>query len=116
MMLHFGRFGSGRVLARPTVEAMVTDQLSPGEKAVSGFYPGYFDTRGWGFGLSVTTARDGIASVPGRFGWDGGLGTSWFSDPAEDLVGILLTQKAGFPQFTNLYLDFWTSVYQSIAD
>ncbi|UQS22586.1 MULTISPECIES: serine hydrolase domain-containing protein [Amycolatopsis] len=116
MMLHFGRFGSERVLARPTVEVMVTDQLTPGDKAVSGFYPGYFDTRGWGFGLSMTTARDGIASVPGRFGWDGGLGTSWFSDPAEDLVGILLTQKAGFPQDSNLYLDFWTSVYQSIAD
>ncbi|WP_027932461.1 serine hydrolase domain-containing protein [Amycolatopsis thermoflava] len=116
MMLHFGRCGSGRVLARPTVEAMVTDQLTPGDKAVSGFYPGYFDTRGWGFGLSMTTARDDIASVPGRFGWDGGLGTSWFSDPKEDLVGILLTQKAGFPQYNNLYLDFWTSVYQSIAD
>lgn len=116
MMLHFGRCGSGRVLARPTVEAMVTDQLTPGDKAVSGFYPGYFDTRGWGFGLSMTTARDDIASVPGRFGWDGGLGTSWFSDPKEDLVGILLTQKAGFPRYNNLYLDFWTSVYQSIAD
>ncbi|MDQ0377338.1 serine hydrolase domain-containing protein [Amycolatopsis thermophila] len=116
MMLHFGRFGSERLLARPTVEAMVTDQLTPGEKAVSGFYPGYFDTRGWGFGLSMTTARDGVASVPGRFGWDGGLGTSWFSDPKEDLIGILLTQKAGFPQFSNLYLDYWTSVYQAIAD
>ena len=27
--------------------------------------------------------------MPGRYGWDGGYGTSWASDPKEELVAIL---------------------------
>ena len=34
----------------------------------------------------------GTAANPGRYGWDGGLGTSWSCDPGEDLVGMLMTQ------------------------
>jgi CubicO group peptidase (beta-lactamase class C family) len=61
----------------------------------------------------MITRRDDIASVPGRIGWDGGLGTSWFSDPKEDMVGIILTQRL-FP--LDLYRDFWTLTYQAIDD
>jgi CubicO group peptidase (beta-lactamase class C family) len=116
MLLRKGRYGGGRLLSRPAVEAMTTDQLTPAQKAVSGFLPGYFDSRGWGFGMSVVTRRADLAAVPGQFGWDGGLGTSWFSDPAEDMVAILMTQRSGFPQLSPVYLDFWTSVYQAIDD
>jgi CubicO group peptidase (beta-lactamase class C family) len=116
MMLRKGRHEGERILSRPTVELMTTDQLTPAQKAVSGFFPGYFDHRGWGFGLSVVTGRDDLPNSPGRFGWDGGLGTSWQADPAEDLTAILLTQRAGFPDFSHVHRDFWTSVYQSIDD
>jgi CubicO group peptidase (beta-lactamase class C family) len=30
--------------------------------------------------------------TPGRFGWDGGFGTSAYTDPAEGVLGILFTQ------------------------
>lgn len=115
MMLSGGRHGSERILSRLSVEAMTTDQLTPAQKAVSSLplLPGFFETNGWGFGLSVVTRRDDIASVPGRFGWVGSLGTSWFSDPKEDLIGILLTQRA-IP--LDLYRDFWTLTYQTIDD
>jgi len=116
MMLNKGKYGSERLLSRPSVETMTTDQLTPEQKAVSGFYPGYFDSRGWGFGVSVITRRDDLAAVPGRFGWDGGLGTSWYSDPREDMVAILMTQRSAFPLFSEIYLDFWTSAYQTIDD
>ncbi len=116
MMLDKGRYEGGRLLSRPTIEAMTTDQLTAGQKAVSGFLPGYFDTRGWGFGMSVVTRRADLAAVPGQFGWDGGLGTSWFSDPTEDMVAILMTQRSSFPLLSPVYLDFWTSVYQAIDD
>src|SRR6266511_2929661 len=116
MMLNKGNYGSERLLSRPSVETMTTDQLTPEQKAVSGFYPGYFDSRGWGFGVSVITRRDDLAAVPGRFGWDGGLGTSWYSDPREDMVAILMTQRSAFPLFSGVYLDFWTSAYQTIDD
>ena len=116
MMLDMGKHGATRILSRLSVEAMTTDQLTREQKARSGFFPGYWDTRGWGFGVSIVTARDGVAAVPGRYGWDGGYGTSWSSDPAEGLVGVLMTQRMGFPLFSNVYLDFWTSAYQSIDD
>jgi CubicO group peptidase (beta-lactamase class C family) len=115
MMLSQGRYGSERILSRLSVEVMTTDQLTPKQKAVSSLplLPGFFDIRGWGFGVSMVIRRDDIASVPGRFGWDGGLGTSWFSDPKEDLIGIVLSQRL-FP--LDLYRDFWTLAYQAIDD
>jgi CubicO group peptidase (beta-lactamase class C family) len=96
---------------------MTIDQLTPEQKAVlSGLLPGYWDSRGWGFGVSLVTRRDDVAAVPGRYGWDGGYGTSWSSDPTEDMVAILMTQRAEFPLFSSIYLDFWTSAYQTIDD
>ena len=99
------------------VELMTTDHITPEQKAASPFFPGFWDNRGWGFGLSIITRRDDVAAVPGRFGWDGGYGTSGYSDPKEDMVAILMTQRvwdsAGTP---TLYLDFWTQAYQAIDD
>jgi CubicO group peptidase (beta-lactamase class C family) len=115
MMLSQGRHGSERLLSRLSVEVMITDQLTPQQKAASSLplLLGFFETHGWGFGVSMVTRRDDIASVPGRFGWDGGLGTSWFCDPKEDLIGIVLTQRL-FP--LDLYRDFWALAYQAIDD
>jgi CubicO group peptidase (beta-lactamase class C family) len=110
MMLDKGRVGNERVLSRPSVETMTTDQLTPEQKAVSPLVPGYWDNHGWGFGLSIVTRRDNLAAVPGRFGWDGGFGTSWRSDPSEDLVGILMTQRLGFPLVSAIHQDFWAAL------
>lgn len=117
MMLNHGKHGSERILSRLSVELMTTDQLTPEQKAVSGLVPGYFDSHGWGFGVSVVTRRDDVAAVPGRYGWDGGLGTSWYSDPKEDMVIILMTQRAWTSASPpHVCLDFWTSAYQAIDD
>jgi CubicO group peptidase (beta-lactamase class C family) len=116
MMLNFGRHGAERILARPTVEVMTTDHLTPEQKAASPFVPGFWDNHGWGFGVSMITKRDGIAAVPGRYGWDGGFGTSWCSDPHEDMVAILLIQRLGNPIVAEINTDFWTLAYQAIDD
>jgi len=117
MMLDKGRHGNTRVLSRPAVETMTTDQLTPEQKAVSGILPGYFESHGWGFGLAVVTRREEVAGPVGKFGWDGGLGTSWATDPSEDMVGILMTQRAWTsPRPPNVCRDFWTSAYQAIDD
>jgi CubicO group peptidase (beta-lactamase class C family) len=58
-----------------------------------------------------------MAGSAGRFGWDGGLGTSWYADPKEDLMGILMPQQAWTsPSPPAVCLEFWTSVYQAIED
>ena len=76
----------------------------------------FWDSRGWGFGISIVTRRDNIAANPGRFGWDGGYGTSGYSDPQEDLVGVLMTQRALDPVALDISADFWTSAYRAIDD
>jgi CubicO group peptidase (beta-lactamase class C family) len=117
MMLNKGKHRSTRILSSRSVELMTTDHLTPEQKAVSGLVPDYFAANGWGFGLSVLTKRNGIAGAVGRFGWDGGLGTSWYSDPKEDLTGILMTQSAWTsPSPPNVCLDFWTSAYRAIDE
>src|SRR5438067_39891 len=115
MMLDQGKHGNERILSRLSVELMTTDQLTPEQKAVSGLVPGSFDGLGWGFGVSVVTRRDDVAAVPGRYGWDGGMSTSWYSDPREDMVIILMTQSAwASPSPPNVY--FWTLAYKAIDD
>jgi CubicO group peptidase (beta-lactamase class C family) len=116
MLLNRGRRNNVRILSRPSVALMTTDHLTPSQKAIAGFQPGQWDNLGWGFGVSVVTGRDSVAAVSGRFGWDGGYGTSWSSDPAEQMVAILMTQSAIFPRFSPVYLDFWTAAYQAIDD
>ncbi len=117
MMLNQGKHGNERILSRPSVEAMTTDQLTPEQKALSPrFIPEYWDTRGGGFGVSVVTKHDSLSATPGQFGWDGGFGTSWCSDPAEDMVAVLMSQRLGFPMVWPVNQDFWTSVYQAIDD
>ncbi len=116
MMLNHGQHGHERILSRPSVALMTTDHLTPAQKAASAFLPGMWDNRGWGFGMQVITGRDQVWAVPGRFGWDGGYGTSWATDPAEDMVALLMTQRAEFPLFSRVYLDFWNSTYQAIDD
>ncbi len=96
---------------------MTTDQLRPEQKAAAGLISGYFDSHGCGVGVSVVARRDDVAGTVGRFGWDGGLGTSWYSDPREDMVTILMTQPAWTsPSPPGVCLDFWTSAYQAIDD
>lgn len=117
MMLNKGKLGSVRILSRPSVELMTTDQLTPEQKATSGLTEGFFESRGWGFGVSIVTRRTELAASIGMYGWDGGLGTSWRADPAENLTGILLTQCMWpSPSGPDVFLDFWAALYQSIDD
>ena len=117
MMLNQGRHGTQRILSRPSVETMTTDHLTPAQKAASGLVPGYFDGHGWGFGVAVVTRREDVAAPVGSYGWDGGLGTSWRSDPSEDMVTILLTQASWTsPVPPRVSRDFWTAAYQAIDD
>ena len=115
MMLDRGLHGRDRILSRASVELMTTDQITPEQKAASPFFPGFWESRGWGFGVSVFTKRDALENVPGRFGWDGGYGTSGYSDPQEDMVGIMMTQRVmDSPSAPPTFSDFWTSAYQAI--
>jgi CubicO group peptidase (beta-lactamase class C family) len=115
MLLNKGLHGRERILSRPSVELMTSDQLTTEQKQGAELFFG----RGasWGMGGAVVTRRTDIFTTPGRFGWDGGYGTSAYMDPAEDMVGILMTQRAmDSPQPPKVFRDFWTTAYQAIDD
>jgi CubicO group peptidase (beta-lactamase class C family) len=115
MLLGGGHYSGTRLLSRPTVELMTTDRLTERNKQHGSLTPGMWDAAGWGFGVRVTTARTAQASV-GRYGWNGGLGTLWFNDPREDLIGILLTQRLWeSPKPPEVCADFETSAYAALA-
>jgi CubicO group peptidase (beta-lactamase class C family) len=114
-----------RVLSRPSVTLMTSDHLTPAQKAVSGFRPGYFDDIGWGFGMSVRTRRAHLGPWPvsypplasvASYGWSGIYGTGWCNDPAEDMTTILMIQRAPAPPALPILFDFWTAAYQAIDD
>jgi len=116
MMLNGGLGPSGAWIAsKASVEAMTTDQITREEKAASdgSLAPGFWETRGWGYGVAISTRPSELTGGAGTFGWDGGLGTSWTSDPKTGRVAILLTQVSAYPAMWNVYRDFWRTIYES---
>lgn len=110
MMLNKGRHGRERILSSASVELMTSDQLAPPQReGAEIFFGGHAS---WGFGMAVDIQRNQIFHRPGRFGWDGGFGTSAYTDPASGMIGILLTQRlVGSPEPPQVYNDFWTLAY-----
>ena len=99
-------------------DEMTTDHVTAEQKASSPFFPDFWDRCGWGLGLGVITRRLEIGRGEGSFGWDGAFGTSFWVDPKEDLVGVLMIQRSPDTlTFANpVGADFWTGAYQAIED
>jgi CubicO group peptidase (beta-lactamase class C family) len=115
MMLNKGKHGDVRILARPTVELMTSDHLTPEQRRGAELFFGTHSS--WGLGIAVDIRREEIFHNPGRYGWTGGFGTTAYIDPAENLIGILLTQRMmDSPQPPRFFTDFWTLAYQAIND
>ena len=75
------------VISTRHLQQMTSDQVPAASKTTESFFPGFWDTTGWGFGVGVETQ----GPRTGRYGWSGGQGTNFFVDP-DGTVGILLTQ------------------------
>jgi CubicO group peptidase (beta-lactamase class C family) len=112
-MLNKGVWGRKRLLAQPSVEQMTSDQVTPQQRQGAEIFFGSHSS--WGFGMAVNIQPDKPWMVPGRFGWDGGFGTSAYSDPKNDFIGILLTQRLmDSPEPPAVFKDFWTHAYRSL--
>jgi CubicO group peptidase (beta-lactamase class C family) len=115
MLLAGGRLPDGsRLLSRPAVELMTTDQIGIGP-GVPG--PSPDGSQGWGFGVGVQVRRTGPATV-GSYGWAGGLGSLWVNDPTERLIAVVLTTDmftGPFPPPAAIQ-DFSTAAYAALGD
>lgn len=110
MMLNKGRLGSAQILSRASVELMTSDQLTAEQRDGNG--PFFGDFSSWGFGVAVDLCRKEIFNTPGRFGWTGGLGTSAYTDPAENMIAMIFTQRLmDSPEPPKVFSDFFTLAY-----
>jgi CubicO group peptidase (beta-lactamase class C family) len=114
MLLNKGSYRGRAVLSSASVELMTSDQNTPEQRTGAEIFFGTHSS--WGFGMAVNIARTEIFHHPGRFGWDGGFGTSAYSDPANDVIGILFSQRlVDSPEYGKLYSDFWTCAYAAVT-
>jgi len=110
-LLGGGTLDSKRLLSEESVKRMTTDALTPANKSFGALVPRYFDSHGWGFCIAVVTARDELDLNPGSYGWDGGLGSSWYADPRTKTSGILLLSSSyAGPAWPPIVRDFWRAV------
>jgi len=114
MLLADGRHRGQSLLTPASVKAMTTNQLTAQQR--SGGEPVLYGGRGWGYGMSVVVDPVPGQPAPGSFGWNGGYGSSYISDPAADLTMILLTQHeftgpSGYP----IHQEFQQDAYRALA-
>jgi CubicO group peptidase (beta-lactamase class C family) len=112
MLLGHGQVDGARVLSEDTVARMTVDHLTAAQRADAA--PFLAADEGWGFGMAAPAAGTTGRPLPWGYGWDGGSGTSWRTDPERGLTGILLTQLAMMsPEPPPVFADFWTGVNAS---
>ncbi|HEV8675196.1 MAG TPA: serine hydrolase domain-containing protein [Methylomirabilota bacterium] len=92
MVVNGGEYQGKRYLSKKMVEFMLSDHtVGMGGSTIGTTGPGY----GFGLGFAVRL-HDGFAWVPGSKGdamWAGAWGTSFWIDPKEGLVSILMAQS-----------------------
>ncbi|MGE0258595.1 MAG: serine hydrolase domain-containing protein [Alphaproteobacteria bacterium] len=101
MLLHNGEYDGVRLLAPHTVALMTADALPPGvgysERALTlsgDVAPTPAMGQGFGLGFAVRTAagRNPLPGSVGNYYWTGAWGTTFWIDPAEDLIAIQMIQ------------------------
>jgi CubicO group peptidase (beta-lactamase class C family) len=119
MLLGRGRVGPTRLLSHRSVDLMRSNFLSREQRRVPAF--GHIVWAGQGFGLGLSIVDDpsqqlalGYRST-GSFGWPGAYGTSWFADPVEDMIGVMLIQLRSLEPFP-MSVDFERRLYDAIDD
>ncbi|MEH6951150.1 serine hydrolase domain-containing protein [Nitrobacter sp. NHB1] len=120
-LLNGGEFGGVRLLGPKTLALMTTNHL-PGNRDLpdmsrSMFAEATYNGIGFGLGFSITMApaKTLIAGSPGEYAWGGAATTSFWIDPAEELIAIFMTQvipSTAYPVRRELR----TMVYAAITD
>jgi len=106
MLQSGGEWGGVHILSPKTVELMTADHV------------GYlYGDNGFGLGFWVTKelGRDGEPGSVGAYGWGGAYHTTYWVDPAEKLVAVLMTQLMPATG-SDAHAKFKALVYQSIIE
>lgn len=120
-LLNGGELGGVRLLGPKTLKLMTANHLPGGvdlpAMSRSLFSEAAYNGIGFGLGFAVTMhpAQTLIPGSPGEFSWGGAATTSFWIDPAEELITIFMTQvlpSSAYP----LRRELRTMVYSAITD
>ena len=105
MLLNKGSYNGKQILSPRTVEMILSNH--------SGRLMG--DTHfGLGFSIVTPANTDDIRNV-GTFSWGGAFATTYWADPKENIVAVLLTQQLGAgPEWGELQNKFNVAIYQAL--
>jgi len=105
MLLNGGELEGARILSPKTVELMTSNHVG-----------NLFGKQGFGLGFWITehVGRTGKHGSVGAFGWGGAYHTTYWVDPEEKLVALLMCQLLPATG-SDLHGKFETLVYQSIV-
>jgi CubicO group peptidase (beta-lactamase class C family) len=112
MLLGQGHTGGPPLISPELLGAMMSDQIPDDVKQRSSFVPGFWEQRGWGYGLSIL--RHAVPGEPRGCGWDGGYGTCAYWDRETGVIVILLSQRlVESPTYSDIYHDFFHHAYRA---
>ena len=120
-VINGGELGGVRLLGPKTLKLMASNHLPGGvdlpAMSRSMFSEAAYNGIGFGLGFAVTMnpAQTMIAGSPGEFNWGGAATTSFFIDPAEELITVFMTQvlpSSAYP----LRRELRTMVYAAITE
>ncbi len=97
LLLNKGEVNGTRLLKPETVELMLTDRLTPEQRAIPFLGMPLFLGQGFGLGVSVIDDPEKHAWMgagsKGSFGWPGAFGTWWAADPEQEMILLFLIQS-----------------------
>ena len=120
-LLNGGELGGVRLIGPKTLALMTSNHIPGGrelpEMSRSAFSEAAYNGIGFGLGFSVTMhpAKTLIPGSPGECAWGGVATTSFWIDPAEELITIFMTQvlpSSAYP----IRRELRTMVYSAITD
>lgn len=104
MLLNDGELDGVRILSRKSVELMRTARTDWDDDSVADF--------GLGFQVVNDLGKAGELGSVGSYSWGGAFYTSFWIDPAENLVGVFMSQVR--PVDSDVAVKFHTLVYQAL--
>lgn len=105
MLLNGGRYNGKQILGRRTVELMLSPQVTFGSAWDENF------TFNLGFALTSKKSADLKMLNEGSFSWGGYYGTTYWADPKEKLIVLIMTQHTPNSHFE--YVDKITNIIYS---
>jgi CubicO group peptidase (beta-lactamase class C family) len=114
MVVARGRHEGQELLSPGAVEAMTRDHLTAAQRASASIFLGQHG--GWGYCMAAPGPTRAGPPEPSGYGWNGGTGTVWTTDPDYGLTGIVLSTRAmTSPEPPAHMVDFWDAAYGALA-